>query len=71
MRLVGVFYFVAARFKLEDGAANSIEQIEGFEAGDDDGDAELLGERRILPVAHDAADVAGGEKGLRPGCRAR
>ena len=61
---VGVLDFVAAGLELNDGAANAVEQIERLETGDDDGHAELLGERRIFPVAHHAAHVAGGEKCL-------
>ena len=61
---VGVLDFVAAGFELHDGAANAFEQVERFKAGDDDGHAELLSKRRILPVAHYAAHVTGSEKGL-------
>ncbi len=46
------------------GAADSIEQIERLKARDDDGNFELVGQRRILPITHDAAYVPGGKKGL-------
>ena len=61
---VGVLDFVTAAFELHHRAANAIEQIERLKAGDHDGDAVLLGQRRILPVAHHAAHVAGQQKGL-------
>jgi len=66
---VGVFDFVAALLELEDGAADSIEQVEGLEAGDYERDLIFFGEGRVLPVAHHAADVAGEQKSPEPGCR--
>ncbi len=57
---VSILDFVTAALKLHHRAANAVEQIERFKARHDQRNAELLGQRRILPVAHDAAYVAGG-----------
>ena len=61
---VGVLHFVPAGLQLHHRAANPIQQIERLKARDHNGHAELLGQRRILPVAHHAAHVARGQKRL-------
>ena len=46
---VGVFDFVAAGFELKDGAADSIEQIKGLKAGDDERDADIFRQAADIP----------------------
>src|SRR5579862_2211200 len=53
-----------ARFELQNGAANPFKNVERLKAGDDDRDTKTLGQRRILVVTHDTADVASGKEGL-------
>ncbi len=61
---IRIFDFVATRFKLDNGATNSIEEVEGFETGDHQRHAEPFGQGRIFPVAHDAAYVPRQQKCL-------
>ena len=62
--LVCVFDFVLPCFELDNRAPDSIEQIERLKTGNNDGDPEVLGNRRILPVTHHAAHVPCGEKAI-------
>jgi len=52
---------MAAGFQLNNGAPNSIEQIEGLKARDDEWNGILIGQRRILPIAHHSAYVTPAE----------
>ncbi|GAA3028353.1 hypothetical protein GCM10020000_01060 [Streptomyces olivoverticillatus] len=58
-----------AVFELVHGAADAFEDVQGLEAGDDDGDFEALGQLRVLLDAHHAAHVSGGQEGLDPAVR--
>lgn len=46
------------------GCALGVEDIDWFEAGNDDGDPNAFADRLVLPLTHDGADAAGTEKGL-------
>ena len=55
--------------ELADAAMNPLQNIQRLEAGDDNGHTILRRERRIFCVAHDGADVTGGEKPLHAAVR--
>ena len=55
---------MAALLELQHRAADPLQEVERFEARHHDGYTESLGERRILPGAHHAADVARSEKSV-------
>ena len=44
--------------------ALALQYVERFKAGHDDRRVKALNERTVLPVAHHAADVTGGEESL-------
>src|SRR6185503_1611263 len=62
--LVGILDVVFPLLQLNDSSADTIEQVERFKAGDDDRNLKLVCQRRILPVAHDAANMSGRKKCL-------
>ncbi len=59
-----VFHLRAAFLQLLDHHVDPLENVQGLEAGDHDGDLVLAGQRLVLPEPHHSADVAGGEKAL-------
>ena len=59
-----VFHAVPSLLEHLNATVDSLEQIERLESGDDDRDAKTLGQRLVLLVAHDRANVAGPEKAL-------
>ncbi len=61
---VGVLQLGAALLELRHRAADALQHVEWLEAGDDDRDAIFLDQRAILPGAHHATDMTGGQKGL-------
>ena len=61
---IGILHFMATRFQLNHNPPNTIEKIERFKACDYQGNAILLCNRWILPVAHHAAHVPGEQKTL-------
>src|SRR5580658_391160 len=54
-----VLDFVAAFFQLTDRHENAVENVEGLETGDYDGNFVALGDGKIFFVAHYSADMAG------------
>src|SRR4029450_732032 len=53
-----------ARFELPDGHQDALEQVERFEAGDDDRHSIPPRDRFVLGPAHDGTDVGGGKESL-------
>src|SRR4051794_41821819 len=45
-------------------AINSLQQVERLKAGHDDWNVEAIGQRLVFFIAHDRADMPGGEKPL-------
>lgn len=61
---VGVFDGMPTGLELGDAPVDAFEDIDGFEAGDDDGDAIVLSDGFVGLGAHDGTDMAGGEEAL-------
>ena len=64
----------AALLELTDAHKDAFENIERLEAGDDDRDAVVCGDRLVFllahdRLAHDRADMAGSKKALHSVCR--
>ncbi|KEF07459.1 hypothetical protein DF18_37410 [Streptomyces rimosus] len=59
-----VLDLAASVLQLPDRHQDAFEEVEGFEAGDDDGDVPVGGDRFVRGPAHHGAHMSGGEKGL-------
>src|SRR3954447_690754 len=59
-----VLDYGATFFELLYDHVHTLQYVEGLEASDNDRDAIFLDDRRVLVVAHDGANMAGGEESL-------
>ena len=65
---VGIDHFRLAMFEQAQDIQDAQQDVGGFEAGDGDGPVQFARKGAIGGRAHDGANMAGGEEGVRRGC---